>query len=168
VKVIDNPLPLPAYTGILRGMPHSNAPQLPKSRGCTCLRLRKASRRVSQIYDQHLEPFGLTVTQYGVLGHLATLNGIRISELAEKLVMDPTTLTRNLGPLQRQGLLAVKTDRRDRRARSLQLTAHGQKVFEKAKPGWAQAQRHVEQLFGDLETPALNAALDRILEKLAT
>ena len=40
------------------------------SRGCTCLRLRKASRRVSQIYDQHLEPFGLTVTQYGVLGHI--------------------------------------------------------------------------------------------------
>jgi DNA-binding transcriptional ArsR family regulator len=97
----------------------------PTSRGCTCLRLRKASRRVSQIYDQHLEPFGLTVTQYGVLGHLATFNGLNIGELAEKLVMDPTTLTRNLRPLQRQGLLAVKTDRRDRRARTLELTARG-------------------------------------------
>jgi DNA-binding MarR family transcriptional regulator len=139
-----------------------------KFSGCTCLRLRKASRRVSQIYDQHLEPFGLTVTQYGVLGHLARFNGISISELAEQLVMDPTTLTRNLAPLQRQGLLAVKTDRRDRRARSLELTAHGQKVFERAKPGWARAQHHVEQLFGELETPALNAALDRVLEKLAS
>ena len=137
------------------------------SRGCTCLRLRKASRRVSQIYDQHLEPFGLTVTQYGVLGHLATFDGISIGELAEKLVMDPTTLTRNLRPLERQGLVAVKPERRDRRARSLQLTASGRKVFERAKPGWVRAQRHIERVFGELETPALNAVLDRILERLA-
>lgn len=109
----------------------------------------------------------MTVTQYGVLGHLVTFNGISIGELAEKLVMDPTTLTRNLRPLQRQGLLAVKTDRRDRRARSLELTANGRKVFERAKPGWARAQQHVEELFGERETPALNAVLDRVLEKLA-
>jgi len=148
-------------------MPHAGHRRPAKVRGCTCLRLRKASRRVSQIYDQHLEPFGLTVTQYGVLGHLVTFNGISIGELAEKLVMDPTTLTRNLRPLQRQGLLAVKTDRRDRRARSLELTANGRKVFERAKPGWARAQEHVEELFGERETPALNAVLDRVLEKLA-
>jgi DNA-binding MarR family transcriptional regulator len=123
---------------------------------------------VSQIYDQHLERFGLTVTQYGVLGHLATFNGLNIGELAEKLVMDPTTLTRNLRPLQHQGLVAVKTDRRDRRARTLELTARGHEVFANAKPGWARAQRHVEQQFGEHETPALNAALDRVLEKLAT
>src|SRR5262245_11475927 len=139
-----------------------------KFRGCTCLRLRKASRRVSQIYDQHLEPFGLTVTQYSLLGYLAAFEGFSIGELAEKLVMDPTTLTRNLRPLQRQGLVAVKPDRRDRRARSLQLTANGRKVFEKAKPGWLRAQRHLEELFGKFETPALNAALDRVLERLAT
>jgi len=138
-----------------------------KNRGCTCLRLRKASRRVSQIYDQHLEPFGLTVTQYGLLVHLATFEGISIGDLAEKLVMDPTTLTRNLRPLERQGLVAVRPDRRDRRARSLQLTASGRKVFEKAKPGWVRAQRHIERVFGELETPALNAALDRVLERLA-
>jgi DNA-binding MarR family transcriptional regulator len=139
-----------------------------KFRGCTCLRLRKASRRVSQIYDQHLEPFGLTVTQYSLLGHLAAFEGVSIGELAEKLVMDPTTLTRNLRPLQRQGLVVVKPDRRDRRARSLQLTAKGRKVFEKAKPGWVRAQHHIEELFGKIETPALNAALDRVLERLAT
>ena len=139
-----------------------------KSRGCTCLRLRKASRRVSQIYDQHLEPFGLTVTQYAVLGHLATFYGISIGELADKLVMDPTTLTRNLRPLQRERLVVVKPDRRDRRARSLELTASGREVFEKAKPGWVRAQRHIEQLFGEVETPALNAALDRVLERLTT
>jgi DNA-binding MarR family transcriptional regulator len=153
---------------IYGAMPHAEDYRRTKSRGCTCLRLRKASRRVSQIYDQHLEPFGLTVTQYGVLGHLATFDGISIGELAEKLVMDPTTLTRNLRPLERQGLLAVKPDRRDRRARSLGLTVKGRNAFEKAKPGWVRAQRHIEQLFGETETPALNAALDRVLERLAT
>ena len=137
------------------------------SRGCTCLRLRKASRRVSQIYDQHLEPFGLTVTQYGVLGHIATFEGVSIGELAEKLVIDPTTLTRNLRPLERQGLVAVKPNRQDRRARSLALTVKGRNAFEGAKPGWAQAQRHIEQVYGKTETPTLNAALDRVLEMLA-
>ena len=138
-----------------------------KGGGCTCLRLRKASRRVSQIYDQYLEPFGLTVTQYGVLGHLATFDGISIGELADKLVMDPTTLSRNLRPLERQGLVAVKRDRRDKRTRSLGLTVKGRKAFEAAKPGWVRAQRHIEQVFGEMETPALNAALDRVLERLA-
>jgi DNA-binding MarR family transcriptional regulator len=132
------------------------------------MRLRKAARRVSQIYDQHLEPFGLTVTQYGVLGHLATFDGISIGELAEKLVMDPTTLTRNLRPLEREGLVAAKTDRRDRRARSLGLTVKGRQVLERARPGWARAQRHIERVLGEIETPALNAVLDRVLERLAT
>jgi DNA-binding MarR family transcriptional regulator len=139
-----------------------------KSRGCTCMRLRKAARRVSQIYDHHLEPFGLTVTQYGVLGHLATFDGISIGELAEKLVMDPTTLTRNLRPLERDGFVAGKRDRRDRRARSLGLTVKGRQVFERAKPGWARAQHYIEQVIGEIETPVLNAALDRALERLAT
>jgi DNA-binding MarR family transcriptional regulator len=144
-----------------------DGPTRSMTRGCTCLRLRKASRRVSQLYDQHLEPFGLTVTQYGVLGHLATFDGITIGELAEKLVMDPTTLTRNLRPLQRQGFVTIKPDRRDRRARAVGLTATGRKAFERAKPGWVRAQSQIEQLFGDRETPALNAALDRVLAKLA-
>ena len=139
-----------------------------KSRGCTCLRLRKASRRVSQIYDRYLEPFGLTVTQYSVLGHLAIFDGISIGALAEKLVMDPTTLTRNLRPLEREGLVAAMDDRYDRRARSLGLTIKGRRVLESAKPGWASAQRHIERVLGEIETPALNAALDRVLERLVT
>jgi DNA-binding MarR family transcriptional regulator len=132
------------------------------------MRLRKASRRVSQLYDRHLAPFGLTVTQYGVLGHLVAFDGISIGELADKLVMDPTTLTRNLRPLQRQGLVAVKPHRRDRRTRRLELTAGGRRAFARAKAGWTRAQRHIEEVFGEAETPRLNAVLDRVLERLAT
>jgi DNA-binding MarR family transcriptional regulator len=131
------------------------------------MRLRKASRRVSQIYDRSLEPFGLTITQYGLLGHLAKFDGISIGALAEKLIMDPTTLSRNLRPLERQGFVVLKPDRRDRRSRCLHLTASGRKAFERAKPAWARAQQHVEQVLGEAEIPVLHAALDRVLEKLA-
>ena len=137
-----------------------------KNTGCTCLRLRKASRRMTQIYDHSLEEAGMTVTQYGLLGHLARLDGISVGLLADKMIMDPTTLTRTLRPLERQGLVAIRTDRSDKRARCLHLTAAGRDAFEKARPAWARAQRHVERALGELETPALNAALDRVLEKL--
>lgn len=139
----------------------------PRSMGCTCMRLRKASRRVSQIYDRSLEPSGLTITQYALLAYLSSFGGISIGALAQKLVMDPTTLTRNLHPLERQGLVALKPNRNDRRSRSLHLTAAGRRVFEQAKPAWARAQRHVESAIGELETPALHAALERVLERLA-
>jgi len=138
-----------------------------RSSGCTCMRLRKASRRVSQIYDRSLEEAGMTVTQYGVLGHLAAFDGIGIGALAEKLIMDPTTLTRSLRPLQRQGLVAIKPDRLDKRSRRLHLTASGRKAFDDARPAWARAQRHIEQALGESETPALNATLDRVLDRLA-
>jgi DNA-binding MarR family transcriptional regulator len=142
------------------------APSRPKPLGCTCMRLRKASRRLSQIYDHSLEAAGMTVTQYGLLGHLAKFDGIGIGALAERLIMDPTTLTRNLRPLERQGFVVTKPDRRDKRSRCLHLTASGRAAFESAKPAWVRAQRHIEQALGGAETSALNAALDRVLEKL--
>ena len=131
------------------------------------MRLRKASRRVSQIYDHSLEGAGMTVTQYGLLGHLARFDGIGIGALAEKLSMDPTTLTRNLRPLERQAFVAMKPDHRDKRSRCLHLTASGRAAFENAKPAWVRAQRHIEEALGGLETSALNVALDRVLERLA-
>jgi DNA-binding MarR family transcriptional regulator len=135
--------------------------------GCTCMRLRKASRRVSQIYDHSLEAAGMTVTQYGLLGHLAKFGGIGIGALAEKLSMDPTTLTRNLRPLERQGFVAMKPDRHDKRSRCLHLTVSGRAAFDNAKPAWVRAQRRIEEVLGGAETSALNAALDRVLVKLA-
>lgn len=133
--------------------------------GCTCLRLRKAARRITQIYDKHVEPFGLTITQFGLLGHLRAHDGISIGELAEKLVMDPTTLTRNLRPLVRNGQVLMRPDPRDRRSRNLHLTDAGRDALRAARPAWARAQRHVEEIFGGADTAGLNAALDRMLDR---
>jgi DNA-binding MarR family transcriptional regulator len=136
--------------------------------GCTCLRLRKASRRVSQIYDHYLERHGLTITQYGLLAHLSGLDGVSIGALAEKLIMDPTTLTRNLRPLERRGYVELAPDPRDRRARRPHLTSQGRTAFIAARPAWIEAQRHVETVIGASKAPALHAALDHVLERLAS
>jgi len=132
-----------------------------------CLRLRKAARRMTQIYDQHLEPFGLTVTQFSLLGHVRSFDGIGIGALADKLITDPTTLTRNLGPLARRNLLVLAQDPNDRRSRRLHLTDKGRDAYVAARPGWAQAQRKIEQTLGDRPASALNDALDHMLERMA-
>ena len=66
---------------------------------------------MTQIYDRHLEPTGLTITQYGLLSHLRSLDGVSIGALAERLVMDPTTLTRTLGPLVTAGRMVGDYER---------------------------------------------------------
>jgi len=122
---------------------------------------------VTQIYDQFLEPTGLTITQFGLLAQLKRQDGITIGALAEKMIMDPTTLTRNLRPIEREGLVKLVPDPEDRRARQLHLTARGRAVFEKARPAWAKAQRHVETVLGEADTGELNSVLDRSLARLA-
>ena len=141
--------------------------ETPGVSACTALRLRKAARRVSLIYDRHLEPHGLSITQFGLLAQVERLDGIGIGELAEKLVMDPTTVTRNLRPLQRRELVAFAADPNDKRARRLHLTAEGRAALKGAKPGWSKAQREVEAALGDADTAVLHATLDRALAKLS-
>lgn len=135
--------------------------------GCSCMWLRKATRRLSQIYDQHLEPLGLTITQYGLLARLSAADGIGVGAFAEQLVMDPTTLTRNLRPLQRQRLVVFAPDPRDRRSRMLHLTARGRERLAEARPVWAKAQRQIEDSVGRQHVAALHASLGRLLERLA-
>lgn len=134
---------------------------------CTALRLRKAARRITQIYDQELQPYGLTITQFGLLGHLKSFDGISIGALAEKLIMDPTTLTRNLRPLTRRGLVALDADPKDRRGRCLRLTPDGRAAYDHGKPGWARAQRHIEDVLGEAGSTALNTSVDHMLARLA-
>jgi DNA-binding MarR family transcriptional regulator len=141
-------------------------PEPPELLGCTCKRLRMATRRISQIYDQHLEAAGLTVTQYSLLAQLNGLDGIGIGAFAERLVMDPTTLTRNLRPLQRRGLMVFAPDPDDRRSRTLHLTAKGRAALERGRPLWAEAQRQIEHAFGHADTAQLHAALERLVERL--
>ena len=146
----------------------AKSPQSTRSQsGCTCLQLRKAARRVSQIYDHHLEPYGLTVTQYSLLGHVKALDGIGIGALAEALVMDPTTLTRNLKPLELRNLLVLVPDVHDRRTRRLHLTDAGRDAARAARPGWDAAQKQIAAALGDKDGAQLSHTIDRLLSALA-
>jgi len=132
---------------------------------CTALRFRKAARRVSQIYDAYLAPFGLTITQYGLLAHIRRLPGCSIGSLAAELVMDPTTLTRNLRPLRQRELVELAPDRHDRRTRTLRLTARGRAALAKGRGGWERAQAHMAQVLGPDHGP-LGDAIDAMLARL--
>jgi DNA-binding MarR family transcriptional regulator len=113
---------------------------LPAAQGCVCFNLRKAARAVTQLYDAHLRPSGLRATQLSLLVVLAAAGAITMTELADRLVMDRTTLTRNLKPLARDGLIRSAAGQ-DRRTRRLSLTAKGRAALTTALPLWDQAQR---------------------------
>ena len=145
--------------------PHS-AQDVTTASPCTCLRLRKLSRQMTILYDQQLGPFGLTVTQFSLLAHLQSLDGIGVGALAEVMVMDPTALTRALRPLQRDGLVHLATGEQDRRARRVHVTDKGHATYEAARPGWRLAQRHVDDLLSASGTPALNGLLDSLIDRM--
>src|ERR1700691_5961608 len=133
---------------------------------CTCLRLRRTARRVTQIYDQMLEPAGLTLAQFSLFAHLYAGEGFSVGDLAEALDTDPTTLTRNLKPLIERQLVCVRQDEDDRRRRAIVLTPAGRALLPVAYPLWRKAQAHMAHLLGESETARLNKTLDRSLGKL--
>ena len=113
---------------------------------CACFNLRKAARAVTQLFDRNLHPSGLRVTQFSILAVLHRLAPVPVTRLAQALGMDRTTLARDLGPIEREGLVRIG-EGADRRKRVVTLTARGRKVFAKAVPLWERAQsRMVEGL----------------------
>src|SRR5437899_1328581 len=112
---------------------------LPIPEDCNCAALRQAARRVTQFYDQYLVPAGVRTTQFSVLAKLRRLGPMTINALAEAMVMDRTTLGRNVLPLQREGLIAVKRGPSDRRSKELHLTDAGAQTLRAAVKAWSEA-----------------------------
>lgn len=114
---------------------------------CTCFNLRKASRAVTQLYDKILQPSGLLTTQFTLLVAISRFSSVTITRLAQELVMDRTTLTRNLKPLERQELIEIESGQ-DQRTRVVALTAEGKEALAKALPLWEQAQACMVERLG--------------------
>jgi len=123
--------------------------------GCNCLALRQAARHITQVYDEFLAPSGLRATQYSILARLKRRGPMTINALAAELVMDRTTLGRNIRPLQRDGLIATATGKSDRRSRELRLTRAGMARVDAASESWRQAQARFESAFGSKRAQAL-------------
>jgi DNA-binding MarR family transcriptional regulator len=114
---------------------------------CACFNLRKAARAVTQLYEEVLRPSGLRGTQFALLVATKTLEPVTVKRLAKAMVMDRTTLTRDLKPLEKQGLLTVEVGE-DRRERKVTLTLQGQQVLARALPLWEKAQARIEKGLG--------------------
>ena len=142
----------------------TTATKQPKS-ACNCTSLRKATRRVSQLYDSALEPCGLRITQRAILNHIARSGTPPLGELAEALVMDRGALTHNLKPLQRDGLVEINVDPDDRRNRLIALTAAGRKKLAESEALWKRAQQGFEAAFGAPKSASLRKALEYLISE---
>ncbi|MEW6436517.1 MAG: MarR family winged helix-turn-helix transcriptional regulator [Pseudomonadota bacterium] len=134
---------------------------------CTAAAIRKASRRLTQFYDDALAPCGLRSTQYTLLAELARYvqNAPTMTELAAALVMDRSALGHNLKPLERDGLIVFVTSEGDARRRCIKLTPQGKAKVRQARKYWQMAQARFEKVFGKkaaftLRTTMLGIAYD--------
>ncbi len=135
-----------------------------RSVACTCGRLRRATRALTQLYDDEIAPSGLRLTQFSLLRTLQRQGCVRITALAAAALLDRTALSRNLDPLVARGLVTVATGR-DARTREATLTRAGLDAIRLAEPHWRRAQAQVAQRLGDTRLAALIATLAEI-EKL--
>jgi DNA-binding MarR family transcriptional regulator len=128
---------------------------------CNSGAVRRAGRRLGHFYDTVLAPSGLSVCQYGILSSLNTRGAAlpSVQELAGELVLDRSTLGQNLRPLERDGLINLLTDPRDRRIRLIALTKQGVAKFKEANRYWQTAQERFEEVFGKDEAEKLRTAL---------
>lgn len=132
----------------------TDAPRL----ACACTRVRRLDRALTQLYDDALAPSGLRVTQYALLSKLAALGPVPLTRIADELAVERTTLTRNLAPLQRDGLVRVAPGP-DRRTRLADLTDLGRAALEQARPCWHEAQGRLAAGLGRHRLDALLAEL---------
>jgi DNA-binding MarR family transcriptional regulator len=139
---------------------------------CSATALRKASRRVTQLYDTALLPCGLRSTQHAILAELKrrASNPPTLQELADALVMDRSALGHTLRPLERDGLVELQEGDTDRRRRHVVMTVDGKRKYLEAKRLWNTAQKRFHRVFGAAEAEALRATLLAIAhdERLAT
>lgn len=130
---------------------------------CNCFVARSAARHVTQLYDQFLAPVGLHVTQFSMLAKLHRLGPMTINTLAKEMVMDRTTLSRNILPLERDGLITIEASAADGRAKELCLTKSGEKRLQAAREAWAKAQARFETRIGVKRAADFRALLRTIV-----
>src|SRR5579863_8421682 len=138
------------------------ADRLPQVEECTCLAVRQAARHVTQFYDRRLAAAGLRTTQFSILAKLKRQGPMTINALADQMVMDRTTLGRNILPLERDGLISIAPGRTDRRSKELRLTDAGLERLRAGYEGWKKAQEEFAAAFGDERAAGLRALLREV------
>jgi len=137
------------------------------ARKCPGISARQASRALARIYDEALRPLGLQSSQLSVLVAVVMHGeqGASIGQLADALVMERTTVTRNLRPLERAGLLHIARSGRDARARVVLLTSAGERILNRAYPLWESATRRITDSVGRQQIAHLHSRLASLVTK---
>jgi len=128
---------------------------------CLCLSVHRAARTLARRFDAALAPFGISHGQYSLMMSLNRPDAPRLGEAAAFLAMDRTTLTANLKPLERRGLVEIRPDPDDGRSRRLHLTRAGRSLLKKAVPVWRATHDEVDIRLGT-DVKALRAELTRV------
>lgn len=115
---------------------------------CLCALIRKAGRIATRNYDTFLKPSGLKITQYSMLANIAKNPAITVSELAELLSMNQTTVSRNLRLLEKSGYIHLEGEITDQRIKRIQISDLGISKMNEARPLWEQAQQEMERILG--------------------
>jgi len=126
---------------------------------CYCISLRKVSRRLTAVYDEALAPLGITVSQFSQLRNIKRLQPVSLTELAEVLELDRSTVGRNTKVLQRMGLVAITASAEDQRETTLTLTDEALALLKRATPIWNQVQERIEAKLEAAEFNRLIGAL---------
>ncbi|HWJ02837.1 MAG TPA: MarR family winged helix-turn-helix transcriptional regulator [Verrucomicrobiae bacterium] len=135
---------------------HAKTPSL-----CNCINLRRASRAITEYYDQALASSGLKTTRFSLLRHIIRLGPLNMSELAKEIRLDRTTLARNVKLLEAQGYITISSGK-DSRTRQISISEKGQKVVDGAVQAWKGAQESLQKYLGKQDLDTLTELLIKI------
>lgn len=137
-----------------------------RPQGCTNLKLRQLGRMVTRHYDKYMSVAGLKNTQYALLSHIVNLGPIRPSDLARRMQMDASTLTRNLQPMAAQGWVTVGAGN-NARDRLIEASSTGHAIRAEGQRAWKEAQLALNERLGTERVSALHDLLDSCIESLS-
>ena len=133
---------------------------------CACFNSRKLARAITGYFDKKMSQVGINGTQFTLLAAINYFQPVTVNELAEELVMDRTTLSRNVDVLEKDGLCESNPGQEDKRQREIKLTKEGKQTLEEAYPLWKEAQEHFYSFYGEEEWKKNVPKLDHVIHKI--
>jgi DNA-binding MarR family transcriptional regulator len=131
---------------------------------CSCNMMRKSARKITQFYENSLREAGIKPTQFAILASLANTGPIQLTQLADRLLLERTSLTRNLNILERNTWIDIQPGEEDSRQRVVSLSKSGYKQLDYAIPYWQKAQKAIAKDMGQDTITGLKRTLDEMTE----
>jgi DNA-binding MarR family transcriptional regulator len=132
--------------------------------GCSCNMMRKSARKITQFYENSLREAGIKPTQFTILATLANTGPLQLTQLADKLLLERTSLTRNLNILERNEWIDIHPGEEDSRQRVVSLSKNGYKQLDLTIPYWQKAQKSIDKDMGQDTMTGLKSTLDEMTE----